>query len=172
MKMQMKNLLMASALMVTSFSVVGESKLGFQDTLFERQWAVENTGQSLLRTTGELTQEEIKGIPGVDIGLENFDYTKFPKAKDAEVVVAVLDSGLDINHPDLKGRIYRDMKLCPEDSDLENKPCSGMNILKNNLDLTDDIGHGTHVAGIIAANTNSFGVAGVTPSQVKKNKKK
>jgi type VII secretion-associated serine protease mycosin len=59
--------------------------------------------------------------------------------------VAVLDSGVDAGHPDLKGRTY-----------------SGYNFVHPGWSTNDDYGHGTMVSGIIAANTNnSTGVAGV-----------
>ncbi|MGC5326235.1 S8 family peptidase [Brevibacillus sp. SYSU BS000544] len=62
------------------------------------------------------------------------------------VTVAVIDTGIDLGHPDLKNRYI------PGYSTLENSP-----------DFTDDVGHGTHVAGIIAADTNNGkGIAGVS----------
>lgn len=63
------------------------------------------------------------------------------------VVVAVIDSGVDGSHPDLTGRVLQ-----------------GYNYVAGNLDTADDYGHGTHVAGIIAAGMdNGFGVAGLAP---------
>jgi len=63
-----------------------------------------------------------------------------------EVIVAVVDSGVAPNHPDLEG------KLVP-----------GYNFVARSEDTSDDLGHGTHVAGIIAAGTdNGMGVAGVS----------
>lgn len=66
---------------------------------------------------------------------------------DEGVVVAVLDSGVDTNHPDLRD------KLLPGFNCVDDRPSN---------DVTDDMGHGTHVAGIVAASTNNGkGVAGV-----------
>lgn len=63
----------------------------------------------------------------------------------AEVIIAVLDTGVTLNHPDLI------QKLVP-----------GYNFIRNNNNPTDDNGHGTHVAGIAAAATNNgVGIAGV-----------
>jgi thermitase len=63
-----------------------------------------------------------------------------------DVIVAVLDSGVDYTHPDLAGRII-------------NGPDFGEG--KDGKDMDD---HGTHVAGIIAANAdNGIGIAGVAP---------
>jgi type VII secretion-associated serine protease mycosin len=63
-----------------------------------------------------------------------------------DVIVAVLDTGVDLDHPDLQG-----------------KTVSGFDFVNNDSDASDDEGHGTHVAGIVAARTNnSQGVAGVS----------
>ncbi|MBI2322328.1 MAG: S8 family serine peptidase, partial [Chloroflexi bacterium] len=60
--------------------------------------------------------------------------------------VAVIDSGVDASHPDLAG------KLLP-----------GWNAIANTIDVYDAEGHGTHVAGLLAAQTdNAQGIAGVT----------
>jgi subtilisin family serine protease len=60
------------------------------------------------------------------------------------VGVAVLDSGVDLQHPDL---------------DVSH----GMNCVNPGLTADDDEGHGTHVAGTIAARNNGSGVTGVAP---------
>ncbi len=136
------------------------------DTLFEKQWGLSNFGQTILRNSGELTRQRIKGTAGVDIDWVSMNGFSIPK--DREVVVAILDSGLDINHPDLAGRVFVDKKMCPEDEDNSSKPCSGINVLEKNTNLTDDTGHGTHIAGIIAAiRGNQLGVAGVSDPRIK-----
>lgn len=68
--------------------------------------------------------------------------------KGTGVKVAILDSGIDYNHPDLKEN-YK----------------GGYNFAYDNNDPFDDtrLGHGTHVAGIIAAKDNGTGVVGVAP---------
>jgi len=63
-----------------------------------------------------------------------------------EVVVAVVDSGIDFTHPDLAGRIST----------------NGWNFVDQNADPTDDYGHGTFIAGIIGATVNNgIGIAGI-----------
>lgn len=60
-------------------------------------------------------------------------------------VIAVIDSGVDYTHPDLAGRVI-----------------SGKDYANNDNDSMDDNNHGTHVAGIAAANSNNgLGVAGI-----------
>lgn len=63
-----------------------------------------------------------------------------------DVTIAILDSGVDPEHEDLKERIS-----------------FGYNAFRNDDEFHDENGHGTHVAGIIAATTNNFtGIAGVS----------
>ena len=64
----------------------------------------------------------------------------------SDVIVAVLDTGVDLAHPDLQGNLV-----------------AGYDFVHDNADPSDDHGHGTHVAGIVAARTNNgVGVAGVS----------
>ena len=64
------------------------------------------------------------------------------------VIVAVIDTGVDYNHPDLIGSVDR---------------INGYNFVAGNTNTMDDNGHGTHVSGIISAMTNNAaGVAGVS----------
>ena len=61
-------------------------------------------------------------------------------------VVAVLDTGVQFNHPDLAGRLL-----------------TGYDFVNDDSDASDDNGHGTWVSGIIAANPNDgYGVAGIS----------
>src|SRR3954462_5480654 len=57
-------------------------------------------------------------------------------ATGAGAVVAVIDSGITRPHPDLQGRLAR-----------------GIDFVQNDSDPQDENGHGTHVSGIVAANT-------------------
>lgn len=102
------------------------------DTDFNKQWALHNTGQ-----TG--------GNPDADIDApEAWDIEKGKPA----VLIAIVDTGVDYNHPELAGgRVRTDI-----DKDFIN----------NDDDAMDDHGHGTYCAGIAAANTNNTrGIAGV-----------
>jgi serine protease len=72
----------------------------------------------------------------------------------AGILVGIVDSGVDLTHEDLAGRIAGSTNCVGADGDPAN--CTG--------DAQDDVGHGTHVAGIIAADRgNGAGGAGVAP---------
>lgn len=64
----------------------------------------------------------------------------------SKVIVAVVDTGVDLDHPEFKGKLVK-----------------GYNFVDNNDTPMDDNGHGTHVSGVIAARTNNAkGVAGMS----------
>ncbi|MDA0698596.1 MAG: S8 family serine peptidase, partial [Chloroflexi bacterium] len=73
----------------------------------------------------------------------------------AGVVIAIVDSGVQLTHQDLTGKIYR----------AADGSVIGYDFVNEDNDAADDNGHGTHVAGIAAAATgNSLGVAGIAPN--------
>lgn len=79
--------------------------------------------------------------------ISHFDLPKvWSKSKGEGVKVAVLDTGVDLDHPDLT------RNLLP-----------GMNFVNPGKPPHDDNQHGTHVAGIIAAENNAIGMVGVAP---------
>lgn len=84
-----------------------------------------------------------------------------------DVLVAVLDTGVDLSHPDLAGNLWTNPGEIPGDG-LDNDgdgyvdDVHGWNSSANSSDVQDDSGHGTHVAGIIGAvGNNGTGVAGL-----------
>lgn len=93
-------------------------------------------------------------------------------ADEKNVIVAVVDSGLDLNHPDGPRYIWKNPDEIPDNGiDDDNNgyidDVQGWNFLDNNNDLRDFRGHGTFVAGIIAARTNNGqGIAGINPGAV------
>jgi hypothetical protein len=88
------------------------------------------------------------------------------------VVVAVIDSGLDMTHEDGPQHIWSNPKEIPGNSiDDDNNgfvdDIHGWNFVDDSHDLTDVKGHGTFVAGIIAAKQNNGkGIAGINPGAV------
>lgn len=98
----------------------------------------------------KITSEQIREITPNDRGFVSQYYLREINATKAwnttvgnSLLVGILDTGVDANHPDLAGKVL-----------------SGIDL--TNDDITDDIGHGTEVAGIIAANTNNNqGIAGI-----------
>jgi len=77
----------------------------------------------------------------------NADNVHFLSITGSAVKVGVLDTGVDVDHPDLVGNIK-----------------GGINIINTRKSYNDDHGHGTHTAGTIAAKDNTIGVIGVAPN--------
>lgn len=93
-------------------------------------------------------------------------------ADQKNIVVAVVDSGLDMTHPDGPRYIWKNPKEIAgngidDDNDGFVDDINGWNFLDENHDFTDIRGHGTFVAGIIAAKyNNGIGIAGINPGAV------
>ncbi len=119
------------------------------DPLFGDQWALNNLGQD-------------GGTKRADIdALEAWSKTKGSD----EVVVAVLDSGVDFTHVDLKGNMWTRPANVPAYADDELgtfNDINGYNGTDKIADPMDDNGHGTHCAGIIGAEgDNGEGITGI-----------
>jgi subtilisin family serine protease len=119
------------------------------DPQFNDQWALANSGQR-------------GGKQGADISA-TLAWAKTTGSE--EVVVAVLDSGVDYTHEDLAGNMWvRPSEMDPyHDEELGTvDDLNGYNAIDGNSDPMDENGHGTHCAGIIGAEgENDLGIAGV-----------
>lgn len=123
-----------------------------KDPFFSQQWSLHNDGtQTVNIDVDDLHTLQQKGKVGVDIGYLESKAEVAAKAQ-APVVVAVIDFGVDPNHPDLQGRLV-----------------DGYNFIDDSAtNMYDEDGHGTHVSGIIAANAdNNVGISGIAPAAVK-----
>ncbi|MFL5340207.1 MAG: S8 family serine peptidase [Gemmataceae bacterium] len=120
------------------------------DPSFSSQWGLNNTGQS-------------GGTAGIDIGASAAWNVSTGTGR---TIVAVIDTGIDLTHPDLAANIWTNPHVNPltghDSFNGLTDDIHGWNYVANNNNVSDDNGHGTHVAGIIGAvGNNSTGVAGV-----------
>ena len=89
------------------------------------------------------------------------------RATAGAVTVAVVDTGVDLSHPDLAPNLWTNPGEIPgngidDDADGYVDDVHGVDLLHGDGDPRDDNGHGTHVAGIVAARgENGIGVAGI-----------
>ena len=106
------------------------------------------------------------GITGINI----YDLWNTPKITTKRPVIAILDTGIDITHPDLAANIWTN-KLENEGAEGRDDDANGFkddihgwDFVNNSPRIRDNNGHGTHCAGIAAAvGGNGIGAAGVNP---------
>jgi thermitase len=105
---------------------------GASDQLFYLQWAMSNTGQFVTNRAG---------TPGDDISA----VAAWGMSRGAGITVGVVDSGAQLDHPDLQ-------------------LVAGHDYVANDEIPSDGYGRGTQVAGIVAAANNTIGVTGAAPA--------
>jgi subtilisin family serine protease len=123
------------------------------EELYSLQWGLNNTGSK----QGYFADADI-------------DYSEYYGAVDGDddnkVIVAVIDSGVQYTHPDLKNNMWVNRGEIPEngiddDGNGYVDDIFGYDFVDNNGNPDDVNGHGTHVAGIIGASENGKGTIGV-----------
>ena len=127
-------------------------------------WWMWSAGSS---TAGSI---QVQAVPGIDIGLA--DAWRLYDGGSRDVVVALVDTGIDYTHEDLAGRIWTNTDEIPgngidDDGNGYVDDVYGWNFYSGTNDVyvgTEDA-HGTHGAGTIAANAgNGVGIAGIVQS--------
>jgi RHS repeat-associated protein len=120
--------------------LIAKEDLNPNDPQFPEQWALQNSGQD-----------------GGQFGSDIRARSAWDKTKGApSTVIAVIDSGIDFTHPDLVQNQWTN-PLPSVEGDVH-----GWDFVADDGDIKDEQGHGTAVAGIIAAEgNNGFGISGV-----------
>ena len=122
------------------------------DPEFSNLWGLRNTGQS-----GGVTDADINALEAWESGVTG----------NANFVIAVIDSGIDYSHEDLAPNMWSNPgetagNGIDDDGNGYIDDIHGIDAVNNDSDPMDDHGHGTHVAGTIAAKgNNAIGVVGV-----------
>jgi len=122
------------------------------DPLVSSQWNLQNTGQYAATVGNDINAAQAWRMT---TGSRN-------------VVVAVIDSGIDLTHPDLAANIWTNPgddsgNAVDDDNNGYPNDIHGWNFVDNNNQVSDGYGHGTHVAGIIGAvGNNGIGVTGIS----------
>lgn len=147
------------------------------DPLFDQQWYLENTGQVHREEITDIKSKARTGVIGADIGWRQVAKTlKFEPSNRPKV--AIIDSGIDYEHEDLSHSILLneaeciagDMPLGEASEDKDGNgymgDCKGINLTTRDKKFKnrplDELGHGTHMAGIISAKwNNGDGIVGI-----------
>lgn len=128
-----------------------------KDANFKSQWGLNNTG----------TNNWFNLAAGIDLNAVNA--WKLHSGSH-QIKIAVVDSGMDYNHPDLKENVWTNEKELHGQAGVDDDQngyvddIHGYDFSNNDGDPMDDLGHGSQVAGLIGAAHNDIGIRGVMGS--------
>ena len=134
------------------------SALREDDAELAETWGLSNSGQ---------TVNSVAGVRGIDV--KYLEAWKLARPPTGEIVVAVIDTGVDVRHPDLEANIWSNPgEIAGNGVDDDNNgyadDVQGYDFARKTPVVTDSGNHGTHVAGTIAASGhNGLGIIGVQP---------
>ncbi len=130
------------------------------DARFDEQWSLLNNGQAI---------QGKAGTSGIDSNIT--DAWNITTGND-DVIIGILDSGIDISHTELTGSIYNNHDEIPnngidDDNNGYKDDVNGWDFINDDNTVFDSAisdTHGTQLAGIIAAADNETGIMGIAPS--------
>lgn len=162
----------------TTVSANNVSNLDGFDSRFG--YGLVNAAAAVAKAEGAATFPDVPDLGGDEWGR---DLVKAPEVwaqglTGDGIVIAVIDSGVDYNHPDLTGNIWSNSGENGVDAQGRNKANNGLDddgngfvddfhgwdFVNNDNDPMDDNNHGTHISGLVAAKRDGVGITGVAPT--------
>jgi subtilisin family serine protease len=146
-----------------------------QADLFSDLWALENSGQSHPVANSVPHHVAVAHVGSNDADIDASDAWLTTKG-DPSTVIAVIDTGVDVGHPDLSGQLWQNPgETCvgclpgvDDDHNGKKDDINGWDFANNDKTLLSanhfsGYNHGTHVAGTIAGDDDNDGIVGVCP---------